>query len=142
LLLKLLHFHQQIQIQCVPSSISTCVVVLFMVMGDCSCRVVCRCYVHVEFRVKLTENSILKYHITDARLSGRPQKNTPPTRIRIPRYPSCTVTSASNENPCRRCVVCNNLGQRRKTRYNCEGCKVAQCGAPFATLPYGGWLTN
>jgi hypothetical protein len=42
LLLKLLHFRQQVQIQSITSSMDLCVAVRFMVMGlVVSCRVVC-----------------------------------------------------------------------------------------------------
>jgi hypothetical protein len=34
--------------------------------------------------------------------------------------------------------VDNKRSQCRKTRYNCENCKVTPCAAPFPMLPYGG----
>jgi hypothetical protein len=41
----------------------------------------------MEFQVKLTENLISKYHITEDRPLGRPPETAPLTRLNAPHYP-------------------------------------------------------
>jgi hypothetical protein len=94
----------------------------------------------MEFQVKLIENLISKYHITEERPLDRPPKTAPPARMNVPHYPSYIAVTVSKQNPYWDFVMCYKKGQRLKTRYNCENWRVALCAAPFPMLQYGGQL--
>ena len=41
----------------------------------------------MEFQMRLIENIISKYRVSEVRPSGRPPRTAPPTRINAPHYP-------------------------------------------------------
>jgi hypothetical protein len=70
------------------------------------------------FQVKLTENVISKYHITEQEPLGRPPEPAPLTRMNAPHYPSYIATTVSKQNLCQRYVICYKKGELCETRYN------------------------
>jgi hypothetical protein len=94
----------------------------------------------MEFQVKLVENLILKYHITEERPLGRPPETAPPTRMNAPHYPSNIASTVSKQNPWWSSGICYRKGQHCETRHKCKNCRVALCATPFPMLPYGGRL--
>jgi hypothetical protein len=51
----------------------------------------------MEFQVKLTENLISKYHVTEGRTLGRLPEIVPLTRMNAPHYPSYIAATVSNK---------------------------------------------
>jgi hypothetical protein len=70
----------------------------------------------MEFQVKLTENLISKYHVTEESPLGIAPKTVPPTRMNASQYPSDIAATVSKHNPCRHCLMCYKKRQRHETR--------------------------
>jgi hypothetical protein len=82
----------------------------------------------MEFQVKLTENLISEYHITEERTLGRPPYTGPPTTMNAPQC-HCSVDIGAVL-----CVMSRNKVQLRKLLGG------PACFALFPALPYGGRL--
>jgi hypothetical protein len=72
----------------------------------------------MEFQVKLTENLISEYHITEERPLGGPPETAPPTRMSAPHYPSYIAATVSKQNRYWLCVICYKNGQHHEKIYN------------------------
>jgi hypothetical protein len=52
----------------------------------------------MAFQVKIIENLISKYHITEERQLGRPPKTVPPTMMNASHYPTYIAATVSKQN--------------------------------------------
>lgn len=92
---------------------------------------------HLEYRIKLIEEYVEKYHIPDfSSKGGRPSKTPNPMRLKERHFLKSIPVTGSKSRPTKRCVVCcskrDGSGKRirRESRYWCPNCEVGLCLEP------------